>query len=141
MAKYRTAVIACGIIGRVHARGWLGVEGQPIEIGGLPETQPDAQKVYGDFFEGGAEHRYGDYREMLDKEHPDFVDVCSWHQMHAEMVIAAAARRPKVILCQKPMAVDLREADDMLTACARNNVKLIIAYQRPHNAVWLRARE
>ncbi len=29
MAKYRTAIIACGVIGRVHARGWLGVEGQP----------------------------------------------------------------------------------------------------------------
>ena len=141
MAKYRTAVIACGIIGRVHARGWLGVEGQPTEIGALADTNPDAQKEYGDFFEVGEEHRYGDYREMLDKEQPDFVDVCSWHQMHAEMVIAAAVRRPKAILCQKPMAVDLREADDMLTACARNNVKLIIAYQRPHHAVWLRARE
>jgi len=141
MAKYRTAVIACGIIGRVHARGWLGVEGQPTEIGALADTNPDAQKEYGDFFEVGEEHRYVDYREMLDKEQPDFVDVCSWHQMHAEMVIAAAARRPMAILCQKPMAVDLREADDMLTACARNNVKLIISYQRPHHAVWLRARE
>ncbi len=140
MAKYRTAVIACGIIGRVHARGWLGVEGQPTEIGALADTNSDAQKEYGDFFAVGEEHRYGDYREMLDKEQPDFVDVCSWHQMHAEMVIAAAARRPKAILCQKPMAVDLREADDMLTACARNDVKLIIAYQRPHHAVWLRAR-
>ena len=30
MAKYRTAIIACGTIGRVHTRGWLGVQGQPI---------------------------------------------------------------------------------------------------------------
>ncbi len=78
---------------------------------------------------------------MLDKERPDFVDVCSWHQQHAEMVIAAAARQPKAILCQKPMAVDLGQADEMLTACVRNNVKLIIAYQRPHHAVWLKARD
>ena len=78
---------------------------------------------------------------MLDKERPDFVDVCSWHQQHAEMVIAAAARKPKAIICQKPMAVSLGEADDMITACARNNVKLIIAYQRPHHAAWIKARE
>ena len=29
----------------------------------------------------------------------------------------------------------------MLTACARNNVKLIIAFQRPHHATWLKARD
>ena len=78
---------------------------------------------------------------MLDSERLDFVDVCSWHQLHAEMVIAAAARQPKGIICQKPMAVDLGEADAMLVACRRNGVNLTIAYQRPHHATWLKARE
>ena len=141
MTTYRTAIIACGIIARVHARGWLGVRGRPTQIGAIADTNPDALREFGDFFEVGAEHRYTDYREMLDQERPDFVDVCSWHQQHAEMVIAAAARRPKAIICQKPMAVDLGEADDMLTACERNGVKLLIAYQRPHHATWLKARE
>ena len=53
---------------------------------------------------------------MLDVERPDFVDVCSWHQFPAEMVIAAAARRPRAIICQKPMAVDLGEANEMMVA-------------------------
>jgi len=141
MSKYRTAIIACGVIARVHARGWLAVPGQPTEIAALADTNPDARREFGDFFKVGEEHRYADYREMLDKERPDFVDVCSWHQQHAEMVIAAAARKPKAIICQKPMAVSLGEADDMITACARNNVKLIIAYQRPHHAAWIKARE
>ena len=141
MPKYRTAIIACGVIGRVHARGWLGVPGRPVEIGALADTNPDALREFGDFFGVGEEHRYSDYREMLDEERPDFVDVCSWHQQHAEMVIAAAARRPKAILCQKPMASDLGEADRMLMACKRNFVKLVIAFQRPHHAVWLKARD
>lgn len=141
MSKYRTAIIACGVIARVHARGWLAVNGQPTEIAAIADTNPDARREFGDFFKVGESHRYADYREMLDKERPDFVDVCSWHQQHAEMVIAAAARKPKAIICQKPMAVSLGEADDMITACARNNVKLIIAYQRPHHAAWMKARE
>jgi predicted dehydrogenase len=141
MSQYRTAIIACGIIARVHARGWLSLPGHPTTIAALADTNPDARREFGDFFNVGEEHRYADYREMLDIERPDFVDVCSWHQQHAEMVIAAAARRPKAIICQKPMAVDLGEADAMLTACERNGVKLIIAYQRPHHATWLKARE
>ena len=141
MSVYRTGVIACGIIARVHARAWLGVQGQPTRIGAIADTNADALREYGGFFDVGEEHRYADYREMLDRERLDFVDVCSWHQQHAEMVIAAAARQPKAIICQKPMAVDLGEADDMLTACERNGVKLLIAFQRPHHATWLKARE
>src|SRR5258708_1248185 len=87
-----------------------------------------------------ADRRSAVFRERRDADPPDLVDWCSWHQQHAEMVIAAAARRPKAILCQKPMAVDLGEADAMMTACERNGVKLIIAYQRPHHATWLAAR-
>ena len=141
MAKYQTAIIACGTIGRVHARGWQDVPGQPVEIGAIADTHPDARREFGEFFGIPQEHRYADYREMLDKERPDFVDVCSWHRLHAEMTIAAAARRPKAILCQKPMALSLGEADAMITACERNDVKLVIAFQRPHHATWLQARE
>ena len=141
MARYRTAIIACGMIARAHARAWLGVPGRPTGIGAIADSNPDALREFGEFFDVAAEHRYADYREMLDAERPDFVDVCSWHAQHAEMVIAAAARRPRAIICQKPMAVDLGQADRMLTACERNGVKLAIAYQRPHHAAWLRARE
>ena len=148
-ATYRTAIIACGTIGRVHARGWVGipgregsgVPGKPVRIGAIADTHPDARREFGEHFGVPQDKRYADYREMLDKEQPDFVDVCSWHRQHAEMTIAAAARRPKVILCQKPMALSLGEADEMLTACERNGVKLMIAFQRPHHATWLKARD
>lgn len=138
---YRTAIIACGTIARVHARAWLDLPGRPVEIGAMADPHPDARREFGEFFGIPEERRYVDYREMLDREHPDFVDVCSWHGQHAEMVIAAAARRPKAIICQKPMALSLGDAEKMMIACERNGVKLVIAYQRPHHAAWLRARD
>jgi predicted dehydrogenase len=141
VAKYRTAIIACGTIARVHARGWQGVPDQPTVIDAIADTHPDALREFGEFFDVPPDKRYRDYREMLDKERPDFVDVCSWHAQHGEMVVAAAARQPKAILCQKPMALSLGEAERMLVACQRNGVKLFIAFQRPHHATWLKARE
>jgi UDP-N-acetyl-2-amino-2-deoxyglucuronate dehydrogenase len=140
-AMYRTAIIACGNIARVHARAWLDIPGRPVEIAAIADTHPDARREFGDFFGVPEQRRYSDYRTMLDEERPDFVDVCSWHGQHAEMVIAAAARRPKAIVCQKPMALSLGDAEKMLVACGRNNVKLVIAYQRPHHATWLKARD
>ncbi len=138
---YRTAIIACGNIARVHARAWQNVPGRPVEIAAIADTNREALQEFGDFFGIPENKRYTNYREMLDQERPDFVDVCSWHGLHAEMVIAAAARRPKAIICQKPMALSLGEAEQMMIACERNGVKLLVSYQRPHHATWLKARE
>ena len=57
------------------------------------------------------------------------------------MTIAACARQPKAVLCEKPMATNLGECDDMLIAAQRNNVKVAIAHQRRFNPVWTDARQ
>ncbi|MCL4860011.1 MAG: Gfo/Idh/MocA family oxidoreductase [Caldilineaceae bacterium] len=135
-AKYRVGVIASGRIAREHARGWQ--ECEHTEIVAIGDSHPEALKVFGDDFD--ISNRYLDYREMLDKENLDIVSVCSWDPMHAEMTIAAAARRPRAILCEKPMAVSLGEGEAMIIACQRNNVKLAIGHQRRFYSAWEEAR-
>lgn len=73
---------------------------------------------------------YTDARAMLAAENLDVVSVCTWHSGHAPWTIAAAAHKPKAILCEKPMADTLGAAEQMLVACRRNEVKLAIAHQR-----------
>ena len=73
---------------------------------------------------------YRDPRVMLDSESLDVVSVCTWHGGHAPWTAAAAARRPKAILCEKPMAETIGRAEEMLVACQRNDVKLVIGHQR-----------
>ena len=138
MARYRSAIIACGTIARCHARGWQGVP--DVEMAAIADTHAEAREEFGEHFGVPREHQYDDYRTMLDTERPDFVDVCSWHGLHAEMVIAAAVRRPKAIISQKPMALSLGECDRMVTACAREGVKLVVGHQRRHLAGWLETK-
>ena len=138
VARYRSAIIACGTIARCHARGWQGVP--EVELAAIADSNEQALHEFGDFFGVPPDHRYADYRLMLDAERPDFVDVCSWHGLHAEMTIAAASRQPKAIISQKPMALSLGECDRMLTACQREGVKLLVAHQRRHLAGWLVAQ-
>ena len=136
MAKYRVGMIATGYIARWHARGWEAVD--EVEMVALADSHEGARSAFGEEF--GISRRYTDYREMLDEEDLDIVSVCSWHLQHAEMVIAAAARKPKVILCEKPMAACLGEADDMIVACERNGVKLAIAHQFRFWTGWEEAK-
>jgi|ETNmetMinimDraft_30_1059905.scaffolds.fasta_scaffold00501_3 predicted dehydrogenase len=135
--KYRVGIIGCGSIANYHARGYQGVE--EIEIVALADPVKEAVDEFGDKY--GIESRYTDFRQMLDEENLDIVSNATWHKLHAPITIAACARRPKAVLCEKPMATNLGDCDQMLIAAQRNNVKLAIAHQRRFNAAWTEARK
>jgi predicted dehydrogenase len=88
-----------------------------------------------------APRHYTDARAMLAQEQPDVVSICTWHAGHATWTIAAAALRPKAILCEKPMADTIGRAEQMLLACQRNGVKLAIAHQRRFLPAYILARD
>ena len=110
----------------------------------LADLSPDAMDQAESMFEERDDYHashYTDAREMLDREELDVVSVCVWNRGHAEWTIAAAARGPRAVLCEKPMAQDLGHAEDMLTACRRNGVKLAIGHQRRFLPSYTMARE
>lgn len=125
MAKYRIGVIGCGGIGREHARAYLTITGNKI-VTGVEVNQANA-KIFADRY--GVKSMYSDYKEMLKKEHLDFVSVCTWPRTHCEIVVAAAEAGVKGIMCEKPMAISLGEADKMIKACDKAGTKLSIGHQ------------
>jgi predicted dehydrogenase len=138
MASYRVGIIGCGSIARAHAHGWTTCE--HTDLVALADITPEARQEFGDTFGIAPEMRFGDMREMLDAVKPDIVSVCLWHGQHAEAVVAAASRRPQLILCEKPMATSLGEAEQMMTAAQRNKVRLAIGHQRRFLPGWNEAR-
>ena len=73
----------------------------------------------------GLETRYTDYREMLDRERPDFVDVITPPGTHAEICAEAGARGIDII-CQKPLAPTLEEAQGLVDRAKRDGVRLMV---------------
>ena len=57
---------------------------------------------------------YSDYKEMLDKEELDLVEILLPHNLHADAAIYAAKKGVKTISVQKPMALTIEEADRMI---------------------------
>ena len=104
---------------------------------GLPDVQfvavadPDPEGLRAAGERTGAQQLYPDYREMLAKEALDLVSVSPrWPDCHLEMVTACAEAGVKGILCEKPMAQTLEQADAMIDVCERNGVRLAVAYRR-----------
>ncbi len=135
--KIRAAVIGAGGISDQHIRGYLDT--QRYEIVALADLHPAAMAEKNERF-GIRPAHFTDARQMLDEVRPDVVSICTWHAGHAEWTIAAAARRPKVILCEKPMADSVGNAEQMLIACQRNGVKLAIGHQRRFLPAYTLAR-
>ncbi|MFO0908680.1 MAG: Gfo/Idh/MocA family oxidoreductase [Isosphaeraceae bacterium] len=89
----------------------------------------------------GVDRAYADYREMLDREKPEFVSVAPrWVDCHRDMVTACAERGIHVF-CEKPLAPDLASADAIVTACERSHVKLAVAFQTRYSPRYERVKE
>lgn len=137
MATYRAGIIGCGSIASAHARGWQAVE--TVELVAVADPLERARQPFQEKF--GIARGYADAEAMLREERLDLVSICLWHPLHAPVTALAARYRPRLILCEKPMATSLGEADAMLAACDAAGVKLAIGHQRRFNGSWTRARE
>jgi UDP-N-acetyl-2-amino-2-deoxyglucuronate dehydrogenase len=77
---------------------------------------------------------YTDYHELLENESLDMVFIASPHYLHAPMTIAAAEHDVHVF-CEKPMALNLQQCDEMIIATRKNAVKLAIGFQYHYSAI------
>lgn len=127
--KLRVAQIGFGSIGRVHAQQY--------------GDQPDCQLVavadicpaqFRDLKETLARegeplpqvNTYTSYQEMIRREKPDMVDICLPTDLHEEVSVQAMQAGCHV-LCEKPMARSLEEADRMMAVAKETGRKLMIA--------------
>ncbi len=72
---------------------------------------------------------YTDYRQALNNPEIDAVVVVSPTDLHKQIVIDCANAK-KHIFCEKPMAMNTQECDEMVRACEENGVKLQIGFMR-----------
>jgi predicted dehydrogenase len=137
---YRTAVI--GRTGRGdYGHGLdLAVMGQPkLAVVAVADEDPEGRAQAAKRL--GVDRAYADYREMLDREKPQFVVVAPrWLDGHKDMILACAWRGVLGILCEKPLAPDLASCDAIVDACERSHVKLAMAFQTRYSPRYERIK-
>lgn len=70
---------------------------------------------------------YSSLEDMLSSEDIDALDICLPTHLHAEATMRAASEGLHV-LCEKPMALSIEEADAMIETCRSNGVRLMVAH-------------
>ena len=136
--KLRAGVIGCGSISRNHVSGYINSgRYDVVALSDLNESAMDDM----DKMHGISTHHYTDAREMMARENLDVVSICTWHAGHAPWTIAVSNFKPKAIICEKPMADTLGKAEQMIVACRRNGVKLVVGHQRRFLPAWTLAKD
>lgn len=121
MADLKCAVLGCGFWAQFQIAAWRELGG--VELVALYNRTRSKAEALAERFSVPA--IYDDAEELLNKEKPDFVDIITDVDTHSRFTIMAAEHGLPVI-CQKPMAPDLKTAEGMLSACRSAGVPLLI---------------
>jgi predicted dehydrogenase len=121
--RFRVGIIGLGAMG--HSLAQTCRAEADVEIVAGCDVLEEKRRAWGTALRLADDALYADYEEMLGRERLDLVIVATHAPAHHAPVLRAA-RHSVHVLCEKPMAVSLREADDMVAACAAAGVKLAI---------------
>lgn len=125
--KLRFGVIGCGRIAPKHTESILAIP--TAELVAVCDIVPEQAELFASKYNAEP---YLDYKEMLKRDDIDIVTVATPSDLHAEIGIAAA-KAGKHVMVEKPMAMTLKSADELIKACREAGVKLGVIHQNRFN--------
>lgn len=120
-APFRFAVIGCGFWAQVQLHAWAMIDG--VELVAVCDVDASRSQQAAATF--GASRFYTDAAEMLAAESLDFVDIVTTPPSHRPLVELAASQGVDVI-CQKPLAWSMADAEAMVAACQQAGRRLMV---------------
>src|SRR5437879_10028557 len=122
MKTIRIGLVGSQFISSIHLEALRSVPGAEV-IAVTSATEAHA-KVFAE--RHGIKNRFTDFRRMCEMPELDLVVLGLPNDLHCEATVAAAAAG-KHIVCEKPLCLNLTEADRMIEACEKAKVKLMYA--------------
>jgi D-apiose dehydrogenase len=121
MSKLTFALFGAGFWSQYQLAGWYEVGG--VECVAIYNRT--AKKAEGLAKQFNVSKIYDDAEKLIASEKPDFIDVCTSVETHSQFV-ELAARHKIPVICQKPIATTLEEAQQMVKTCHDAGIPLLI---------------
>ena len=126
VGKARAGVIGLGRHGLRHLQSYARIEG--VEIAAVCDVRAEQVREACDLY--GTARGYTDWEALLREERLDVLSVVTNGPTHAAVTIAAAKSGVGHILCEKPMATSVRDAEEMIRVCREHSTRLAISHAR-----------
>jgi predicted dehydrogenase len=137
MKKLRFAIIGCGRISYKHVEALCENKEEAVLVATCDVVLDRAVAKKNEYInsigdKGLKVEVYSDYLEMLQKEEIDVVTIATESGYHAEIAINAM-NKGKSVIVEKPIALSIKDADEMIETAKKNNVKLCVNHQNRFN--------
>src|SRR5215210_995591 len=126
MRKIKWGLIGCGDIARRRIAPAL-LDLPSCELVAVSRANFDRAESFAREF--GARRWYKEWQQLIADEEIEAVYIATPVHLHAAQTVAAA-EAGKHVLCEKPMAMSVKECERMVAACEENKVRLGVAYYR-----------
>lgn len=126
----RIGVVGYGFMGRIHSNAYLHVNrffDLPLRPVLKAACGRDAKKLHNFAEIWGYESTESHWRNLVQRDDIDLIDIASPNDTHAEIAIAAA-RAGKMVLCEKPLGRNLAESQQMVQAVQEAGVANMVWY-------------
>lgn len=121
-SKVRVGLIGSGFISSIHAEALRLCA--DAELAAVASPTPGKAEAFA--ARHGIPRHFADHRRMLELGDLDLIVIGAPNDLHCQMTVDAAAAG-KHVVCEKPLALNLAEAERMIAACRESGVKLMYA--------------
>ncbi|MCD6457808.1 MAG: Gfo/Idh/MocA family oxidoreductase [Thermoproteales archaeon] len=136
MPKIGIGVVGLGRIGQLHAE----IFNSKIPNAKLVAVSDVVENLVKSASEKFNVKGYLSYEEMLRDTEVDAVVICTPTFLHKDMIMLAAEYH-KHILCEKPLTVTVKEAEEVLSKISNSNVILQVGYMRRFDYAYQEAKK
>ena len=123
------ALIGCGRISPNHIEA---AKNNNLEFVAMCDIVPEVMQEKSDRFGLGEVHKYTNYKELLEKEHPELVAIATESGKHAAIALDCIAAGCNVII-EKPIALSIADADAIIEASKKAGVVVCANHQNRFN--------
>jgi len=134
--KTRAAIIGFGGMGQRHLSAYKKIGVDVVAVADLY-----SEKIRDLLPELPPNRIYKDYHDLFKNEDIDIVSIVTNGPTHAEISIEASEAGIKRIMCEKPMATCLSDADRVISTCTKNNTRLAVNHIRRWSSNYQRLKE
>ena len=126
------AIIGCGRIATNHIKAALNNQLNIVAACDiLPDHIDNLLEKHG-LKKDNSIHRYTDYKEMIEQEKPQLVSIATESGLHAEIALYCIEKGIHLII-EKPMAMSMRDADEIVARSKEKNVIVSACHQNRFN--------
>ncbi len=145
MKNLGLGMVGYGFIGKVHTISYLDMpfyyNPMPAKVNMVGVCSVPIEDAKEGVEKAGFTFATEDYRELIDRKDIDIIEVCTPNYLHKNIIIEAL-EAGKHVVCEKPLAMDLQEAKEILEAAKQHPQQIAqVSFEYRYQPAIMRAKQ